>query len=435
MTNEHAAFFGRPDFKRGRYGWAEITQPDGGTKLYKRVTTVAGYMDDKQGLIDWTAAKVAAGVAQNKGLQSSFALLSWEDDKPKIKDLVAKAKAFGGGDDSADRGTAFHKVVEMHHGGQSIDPDLLPDGFEAALEAYKVFVAEKGIEVVGTELTIVDDANELAGTADLVYTFSKAVKTPYGTIKKGTGIIADVKTGSVSELSGLKMGLQLGIYSHGQPYDAGTDQRTDWPVEINPDIGLILKVDLDAGTVTPWWLNLKGAYELLPLAFKIDQARKNGKKLIVAGEIESAPAPAKAPAKKAPAKGPTGKEIREAMGAVETLEDLEAVGDKYGEHFTKAQAEAFAARLAKLQEPQEPADEDETPAPPTSGTPWELEELKLQEAAPEPPADDYGAEHARRASAAAHNRAALADVYKDFARHQASPDVLKVITDRAAELK
>lgn len=423
MTNEHAAFFGRPDFKRGRYGWAEIAQPDGGTKLYKRVTTVAGYMDDKQGLIDWTAAKVAAGVAQNKGLQSSFALLSWEDDKPKIKDLVAKAKAFGGGDDSADRGTAFHKVVEMHHGGQAIDPDLLPDGFEAALEAYKTFVTEKGIEVVGTELTIVDDANELAGTADLVYTFAKAVKTPYGTIKKGTGIIADVKTGSVSELSGLKMGLQLGIYSHGQPYDAGTDQRTDWPVEINPDIGLILKVDLDAGTVTPWWLNLKGAYELLPLAFKIDQARKSGKKLIAAGEIESAPAPAKVVAK------PTAAEIRDALGKATTLEELEAVKGKYGEFFTKAQAEAFAARLAKLQEPQEPAVE----APPTDGTPWE--EPKAQEAAPEPPADDYGAEHARRASAAAHNRAALADVYKDFARHQASPDVLKVITDRAAELK
>lgn len=427
MTNEHAAFFGRPDFKRGRYGWAEIAQPDGGTKLYKRVTTVAGYMDDKQGLIEWTAAKVAAGVAQNKGLQSSFALLSWEDDKTKIKDLVAKAKAFGGGDDSADRGTAFHKVVEMYHGGQSIDPDLLPDGFEAALEAYKTFVAEKGIEVVGTELTIVDDANELAGTADLIYTFAKAVKTPYGTIKKGTGIIADVKTGSVSELSGLKMGLQLGIYSHGQPYDAGTDQRTDWPVEINPDIGLILKVDLDAGTVTPWWLDLKGAYSLLPLAFKIDQARKNGKKLIAAGEIESAPAPAK----KAPAK-PTAKEIREAMGAAETLDELIAVRDKYGEFFTKAQSDAFDTRYDALADAA-PADEDETPAPPTDGTPWE--EPKAQEAAPEPPADDYGAEHAQRASAAAHNRAALADVYKDFARHQASPDVLKVITDRAAELK
>lgn len=392
MTNEHAAFFGRPDFKRGRYGWAEITQPDGGTKLYKRVTTVAGYMDDKQGLIDWTAAKVAAGVAQNKGLQSSFALLSWEDDKPKIKDLVAKAKAFGGGDDSADRGTAFHKVIEMHHGGQAIDSDLLPEGFEAALDAYKTFVAEKGIEVVGTELTIVDDANELAGTADLVYTFSKAVKTPYGTIKKGTGIIADVKTGSVSELSGLKMGLQLGIYSHGQPYDAGTDQRTDWPVEINPNIGLILKVDLDAGTVTPWWLNLKGAYELLPLAFKIDQARKNGKKLIAAGEIEPAPAPAK----KTPA--------------------------------PKVEPSAEAQAAAEVQTAKEIAE-----APPTDGTPWE--EPKAQQAAPEPAVDDYGAEHARRASAAAHNRAALADVYKDFARRQVSADILKIITDRAAELK
>ena len=39
-------FFGRPEFERGKFGWAKIAQPDGGEELYRRATTVAGYMEE-----------------------------------------------------------------------------------------------------------------------------------------------------------------------------------------------------------------------------------------------------------------------------------------------------------------------------------------------------------------------------------------------------
>ena len=304
--NDSGLFFGSPDFERGRYGWAVIQQKDGSKELYKRATPVAGYLDDKQGLVLWKAAMTAQGLMKSDSLRASFSVLSWEDDKANVKQLVEKAASLGGGDRAAELGTAFHKVVEMHHLGQEIDMDALPAGFPAALEAYKKFLSDNNIEVAATEVRVVDDKHQIAGTADLVYRFADSVETPYGTIEAGTGIIADIKTGSVGEYSGLSMSTQLSIYSHGTPYDPMAGTRHDWPGKFNKDVGLILKVDLKTGAVVPWWLNLAEAAGYVEWALRVNEIRYAGKKLIsqadLSAEKPKAPAKKAAPKKKAPAK-------------------------------------------------------------------------------------------------------------------------------------
>src|SRR5699024_12213639 len=125
----------------------------------------------------------------------------------------------------------------------------------------KQFVTDHGISVEGSEVKIVNDEHHVAGTADLIYNFANSVETPFGVIPAGHGIVADLKTGSVSELSGLKMAGQLAAYSHGKPYDDEKGKRLPWPVHMESWVGLILKVDLETHTDTPRWLARKHPYQ------------------------------------------------------------------------------------------------------------------------------------------------------------------------------
>lgn len=366
-TDEAAAFFGRPDFARGKYGWAEITQPDGDTKLYRRATTIAGYMEDKEGLISWMSAMTAFGLLKSKSLQMSLSLLSWKEDKAKVKDIVARAKSFGGGDDAADIGTAFHRLIERYVAGEEIDRDLLPEGFGEALDAWIAYQSQNGITVEASELTVVDDAHQIAGTADAVFSFAEDVRTPFGVVKAGQGIIGDFKTGSVSELSGLKMSQQLSIYSHATPYDAGRNVRTDWPLEINPDIGLILKVDLDNAKIIPWWLDLKSAYEWIDLSLKVSATRTAAKKAIVQEDVTKS----KGTIQK-PQDGALGaREVGKLITAATSRAELQKIHREHGDAFTDAMTERWQKKAAELG-----GDTDEAPAEPEAkADPAELNKL------------------------------------------------------------
>lgn len=351
-------FFGRPEFERGKFGWAKIVQPDGSEQLYRRATTVAGYMEDKQGLIGWKSAMAAFGFVKSKSLLSALSVLDWKSDKDKVKDIVERAQSLGGGDDAADMGTAFHRVIERHVDNEVIDYDMLPDGFGDALDAFIAFSEKFGMKVEASELTVVDDAHQIAGTADAVTSFGTDVKTPYGVVKKGTGIITDWKTGTVAGYSGLKMAQQLSIYSHADPYDAGRGVRTEWPVEMNPDIGLVLKIDLEKGEVIPWWLDLKAAYEWVELSLKVAAVRTASKKAIKQAAIATSKGTNVKPGTEVDGDddmdlevGKLGaREVGKLITAAETLDDLELIKAGHGDVFTEAMTERWAKLKAQFDE-------------------------------------------------------------------------------------
>lgn len=374
------AFFGGSDFKRDRWGRPVIETQDGQSS-YTRATTMAGTMEDLNGLIAWKQAMTAIGMTRSKSIQASMSFLSYDEDKSKVKALVEKAFALGGGEDKADIGTAFHSLVEMYHQGIHPQPGVeLPEGFGESLEAYKSFVADWGMTAQASELSIVEDVNRVAGTADLFVTFDRDIETPFGVIEKGKGIIADVKTGSVSDLSGMKMGMQLAAYSHGTPYDPDKGGRFDWPAPIEKGIGLIIKVDLEAHTITPWWLNLEAAFELIPLAVQVRDARKAGRGFI-----------------------------------------------------TKAEADEKPKKKARAKKAAEPEKTD--PLPPLEVVNIE-DQVKAPE--PEPAVEPYSVEDAKAKAAEVKNKGELRDLYKDFEvarrRGQSSAEAVQVIASRAADL-
>ena len=374
-----AAFFGSSDFERDRWGRPLIEQESGSPQAYVRATTMAGTLEDLNGLIAWKQAMTAIGMTRSKSIQASMSFLSYDEDKGKVKQLVEKAFALGGGEDKADIGTAFHSLVEMYHRDIHPQPGVeLPENFGESLEAYKSFVADWGMKAVASELTIVEDQNRVAGTADLLVTFDRDMETPFGTITAGDAIIADVKTGSVSDYSGMKMGMQLAAYSHGKPYDAAKGLRLQWPARVATWVGLILKVDLEAHTVEPWWLDLKSAFELIPLAVQVRDARKAGRGFI-----------------------------------------------------TKAGEKPKKARAKKTAEPKKT-----DPLPPLEVVNIE-DQVKAPE--PEPAIEPYSVEDAKAKAADIANLGQLRELYKEFEsarrRGESTAEAVAVIASRSAELK
>ena len=374
-----AAFFGSSDFERDRWGRPLIEQESGSPQAYVRATTMAGTLEDLNGLIAWKQAMTAIGMTRSKSIQASMSFLSYDEDKGKVKQLVEKAFALGGGEDKADIGTAFHSLVEMYHRDIHPQPGVeLPENFGESLEAYKSFVADWGMEAVASELTIVEDQNRVAGTADLLVTFDRDMETPFGTITAGDAIIADVKTGSVSDYSGMKMGMQLAAYSHGKPYDAAKGLRLQWPARVATWVGLILKVDLEAHTVEPWWLDLKSAFELIPLAVQVRDARKAGRGFI-----------------------------------------------------TKAGEKPKKARAKKTAEPKKT-----DPLPPLEVVNIE-DQVKAPE--PEPAIEPYSVKDAKAKAADIANLGQLRELYKEFEsarrRGESTAEAVAVIASRSAELK
>lgn len=355
VSTDAESFFGRPNFERGRFGWAVITQTDGSEQLYRRATTVAGYMEDKEGLIGWKSAMAAFGFTRSKSLLSALSVLDWKNDKSKVKEIVERAQALGGGSDAADLGTAFHRVIERHVMGEVLDYDRLPDGFGEALDAFIQFQKDFGITVSASELTVVDDANQVAGTADAVFSFNEDVTTPFGKIKAGQGVIGDFKTGSVSDLAGMKMGQQLSIYSHADPYDAGRGVRTPWPIEMNPDIGLVLKIDLDNAKVIPWWLDLKSAYEWIQLSLKVAATRTAAKKI-----IKQAPVAASKGTNEAPAAAEVlgAREVGKLITAATSQDELAEIRAQHESVFTEKMNERWEAKFAEFPDPTD-KDEDQ----------------------------------------------------------------------------
>ena len=415
-------FFGSPDFQRGRWGWAEVTLPDGnGTDIYRRATTVAGYLDDKQGLIDWSAAMVAFGMAKSPALMANFQLLDWHEDKGKVKEMLGKAKDLGGGSEAADTGTAFHKVIEMYHLGREIDRENLPAGFAETLAAYEQFLADWDLACVGTEIKIVDDEHRIAGTADLALKARQDIETPFGVIPEGSGFIADVKSGSVSDYSGLSMGIQLGIYSHGQPYDVLNGKRVPWHVsKWTPGIGLIVKVDLKSHTVTPWWLNLDAAYELVPLAMQVSRMRGAGKKLISKADYEPGD-PANGAIDRVPLEGVAAKSTT-TVTAVEGEAVLPPL-----EEFTPVE------EMAKEEAAAQAENDDTNVATPEPQAPVELETVQIEDQAPAPK-EKTRAETIAEEAAACANVGQARELYKKWIRGGASAEELALIATRAADL-
>lgn len=240
-------------------------------KAYTRISTLAGTLDDKSGLIDWSSARAMMGIVKSKALYAQLAhLVSAHEDpwavpaaKKPLKELVERARSLGGADDASGMGTAFHGLCEVLDGGEK--PQYTPRELGPWIAARQARLED--FDPVLIEPFIVNDGVEAAGNPDR-YLLHKPTGTVYA---------ADDKTGSSEPDFPLKVTIQVAIASRGVLYDQETGKRT--PIKCDQSRGLLIHTPIreDEPRCELYWLDLDKGWELAQLSAKVRDARKISK--------------------------------------------------------------------------------------------------------------------------------------------------------------
>jgi hypothetical protein len=237
---------------------------------YTRVSTLAGALDDKGGLLDWSAATAALGVVRDPALYAQIAHLAsahadpWNVPEAKrvLRPLVERAQQAAGAGEAAGMGTAFHGLTELVDTGN--EPEYVPPQMVPWLDEYRGTMADW--EILDTETFVVIDEVQAAGSMDRLLRHRAT----------GRVVAADIKTGRQEPEYPMKCTIQVATYAHGQRYD----QRTGARAPLHPDIdlarGLMIHVPIRAGRprCVLYPLDLTAGWELAQLAVRVREARR-----------------------------------------------------------------------------------------------------------------------------------------------------------------
>lgn len=307
----------RAETRRDRWKRYLVVPPEGGKPTgYTRATTVAGTLDDGNGLTPWKATATMVGALRRPGLHARWQALISEhpdpwyataDSKAACKKLVEECAEAGGTTDRADLGNALHAIVEQQLTG--ITPSGLQPSIAADLAAFNSATTHAGLVFARNliETTVVLDEWKVAGTADML----RVTVPGYG------DLIGDLKTGANLDFSMQKITVQEAIYAHannvyrqGPAADGSQDERSPMP-NVSQTHGLVIHlpagearctlhiIDLEAGWEAfehSMWTRGWRSRKKLAAPYKIPSATAHADGGAGTGEgWESPPVPASAP--------------------------------------------------------------------------------------------------------------------------------------------
>lgn len=245
---------------RDRWGRPLIIPPDGGSPIaYKRPTTIAGVLGDKNNLIAWKARMTALGLAQRPDLL--LAVDAHKDDTTvtELNKIVEQAADHAGASLRRDLGTELHALTERADRGEILT--TIPAPYDKDIAAYQAECARIGAQPVEIEQFVVNDDIQAAGTFDRVYDMG------------GYRVIGDLKTGRTLDFSAGDYAIQLAIYAHSTPYDVQTGQRGA-PLDVSLDRAIIMHLPAGSNTCTAYWVDIRRGWESLQLALAVTDWRK-----------------------------------------------------------------------------------------------------------------------------------------------------------------
>ena len=190
-----------------------------------------------------------------------------DPDSDEFKELadraVARAKDLAKTGLAADRGTHTHALTEDDDEGRDWiaradageNLGIPTETQELLVEAWRSMLEREGLEVVHVEQSVVDDEWRLAGTLDRTARTTKDLGfVIHGgevvVIPAGTVLVLDVKSGkmklrydgTITYWQGYAV--QIASYAKSLPYDLATEQRGEWPFEIDQTHALIAHIDV-----------------------------------------------------------------------------------------------------------------------------------------------------------------------------------------------
>lgn len=236
---------------RDRWGRPLIVPPEGGKPVpYIRASTVAGALDDGQGLMAWKMRMACVGLSQRPDLL--LAVAAAKENTKEINILVEEAMEAAGANNAARIGSALHAMTETHDRGQDIG--FIPPEYLNDIKAY--VHATKNFKNLFIEQFCINDTWQIGGTPDRLVEF------------KNNNYIADLKTGSLRDG---EHSIQLGIYANSVPFDFATGTRFDWGVPVNQKLGIIIHLPAGKGICNLHFVDLIHGKKGVELAMKVRQ--------------------------------------------------------------------------------------------------------------------------------------------------------------------
>lgn len=230
--------------------------PPGGVEPvpYERVSRVSSAVDTLQWLMDWKLGLTALGMARSRDLCQMAAGLEWND--PRMQSIVATAHDRAGGNEKANWGTAVHTFTERGTPLEDIPPEMRYD-----VAAYRLGLEREGIEVVETEVFVVNDELRVAGTLDTI-----AVHESLGRY------VEDKKTGKYAAMA---VAVQLACYAHAKRVDMDLVAAGRWSprgdLDVNLEVGVCARIPREGGSVTFPKVDIARGWRLAQLAMEVKE--------------------------------------------------------------------------------------------------------------------------------------------------------------------
>jgi hypothetical protein len=274
--------FAEDPIERADNGAPLILQPDGSKIQYTRASSIGSYLTDDRFLLTWKMRNLAVALGRYKDLADQCAVEPYttgfaeperliKSASGKILDsLIERALDRVLISERADRGTVVHHVTEQDYEG------FVPISVITELAAFNEWLAINKVQRVGSEIFVVNDELQFAGTFDHLFYIDG-----YGLI------IGDTKNGR--NANALGFGCQFADYSRSEVYDPETGERSSLqayvereygfdPGPVNQDVALLLSLkaaqDGGVGELKVSEVDIKWGYEKCRLAAAVRDSRE-----------------------------------------------------------------------------------------------------------------------------------------------------------------
>lgn len=246
----------------GRYA---LPDPDTGKdRTWTRVTTLADTLESRYNLERWGERMAVKGVSMRPDL---IALAQGADpddydDKKTLNKVVRQAKEVAGASRGANMGTALHRLTELEDAGREVRPGSL----EGELNAYRALMATRRWRAVPTYLERIVCVPELgcAGRLDKLLECAGDPRL----------MVGDLKSQKSMDFGGLKIAIQLAIYSHA--YAMWNEDTETWenPPLINQEEAVVLWAPIGRSLCEPYWVNLERGWNWALVSLEVREGRK-----------------------------------------------------------------------------------------------------------------------------------------------------------------
>lgn len=248
------------EIPRDRWGRPLIKPADGGKPVpYTRISTLAKTLDDKTALAKWMCRQTAIGLAARPDLVALVGAA--KDDKRTVGDAVEQAMGAAKSDEAANIGTTLHALTEAFDQG-FYDPTFVSAALHTDVLAYGQ--AMSGITVEASEVFVVNDDLEAAGTFDRIVT-----------LPDGRRMIADIKTGQNEPNYPHGVTTQVACYAHGTLYSEASGRAANLAdLGVSQTEGLMIHLPAGAGKCDLYLLDLTVGWQLALVASHVRRMQK-----------------------------------------------------------------------------------------------------------------------------------------------------------------